>query len=375
VIQVSGCDEVNISNGPVRQVRSPALWSDLAQALDLTSDELRPLPCGDPGLTKTSLCYPESVQSPATVPWAPLPLQAYLPTPLPNPSATPAPRCNLNDFKAQPIATGGATGNEAVVFAFTNRTSHACLTGGYPRVVLSQPGERTLAATPGGFWDERSPAADLDPGATAHFYVGFSDACDTGPPPPMYERLSSDAAGRWLIHHGIDWSKASNSQIPLGVAAQCGVTVTELAGTIAQPVYPRDPLLQLTATISAPNSVMSGSLFTYVITLSNATAEPISLDPCRGYYQEVDSAKSQSFSYELSCGAAHPIPAQGSERFAIEMTAAGLTAGVHTLSWHLDTGGTPGPECRRPSAWCHEPGISKHIPGDISSGLHTQSAP
>lgn len=88
----------------------------------------------------------------------------------------------------------------------------------------------------------------------------------------------------------------------------------------------------------------SGAVFTYVITLSNAAAEPISLDPCRGYHQQIDSAKSQYFAYELNCAAAHPIPAQGSESFAIEMTAAGLTAGVHSLNWRLDTGGTPGPE-------------------------------
>jgi hypothetical protein len=62
-IQVFGCDEVNIGNGSLRQVRSPALWSDLAQALDLTSDELRPLPCVSPGLTNAVVCYPESGRS------------------------------------------------------------------------------------------------------------------------------------------------------------------------------------------------------------------------------------------------------------------------------------------------------------------------
>ncbi|MFZ0130799.1 MAG: DUF4232 domain-containing protein [Candidatus Dormiibacterota bacterium] len=344
VIQVFGCDEVHLSNGPTRQARSPALWSDLAQALDLTSDELRPLPCGGPGLTRTSLCYPERVQSPATVPWAPLPYQAYLATPLPIATATPVPRCTFNDLKAQPITTGGATGNEAVMFAFTNRTSHACLTGGYPRVVLSQPGERALAATAGGFWDERSPAVDLDPGATAHFFVGFSDACDTGPPPPPYQHLAVTLPGGGSFTTTLTGTKPPDSQIPLGVSAQCGVTVTELATAATQPVYPRDPLLQLAATISAPNSVMSGSVFTYVITLSNATSEPITLDPCRGYYQQVDSTKSQYFSFELNCGAARPIPARGSESFAMEMTAEGLTAGGHSLNWHLDTDGTPGPQ-------------------------------
>ena len=343
LIEVFGCDEVTISDGPARQVQSPALWADLAQALDLTSDELRPLPCGGPGLTSASVYYAESVQSPATVPWAPLPIQAYLPTPLPTPTATPAPRCRLNDLKAQPITSWGATGNVAVVFAFVNRTSHACVTGGYPRVVLSQPGERTLVATPGGFWDQHGPPADLDPGATAQFSVGFSTACETGPPPPLYEHLAVTLPGGGSFTTVMTGAKPPDSQIPLGVDAQCGVTVSELASAIAQPMYPRDPLLQLTATISMPDTVTSDAVFTYVITLSNATAEPISLDPCRGYYQQIDSSKSQYFAYELNCGAAHPIPARGSESFAIEMTAAGLAAGEHRLSWNLDTGGTPGP--------------------------------
>ena len=343
VIEVFGCDEVTISNGPARQVRSPALWADLAQALDLTSDELRPLPCGGPGLTSASVCYAESVQSPATVPWAPLPIQAYLPTPLPTPTATPAPRCKLNDLKAQPITSWGATGNVAVVFAFLNRTSHACLTGGYPRVVLSQPGMRTLVATPGGFWDRNGPPADLEPGATAQFSVGFSTSCETGPPPPLYEHLAVTLPGGGSFTTVLTGAKPPDSQIPLGVDAQCGVAVSELASAIAQPVYPRDPLLQLTATISMPDTVTTGAVFTYVITLSNATAEPISLDPCRGYHQQIDSSKSQYFAYELNCAAAHPIPARGSESFAIEMTAAGLAAGEHRLSWNLDTGGTPGP--------------------------------
>ena len=343
VIQVFGCDEVTISNGPARQVRSPALWAHLAQTLDLTSDELRPLPCGGPGLTKSSVCYAESVQSPDTAPWAPLPIQAYLPTPLPTPTATPAPRCKLNDLKVQPMASGGATGNEAVVFVFINRTSGVCLTGGYPRVVLSQPGERTLVATPGGFWDQHSPPTDLDPGATAQFSVGSSTSCETGPPPPLYEHLAVTLPGGGSFTTVLTGAKPPDSQIPLGVDAQCGVTVTELASAIAQPVYPHDPLLQLAATVSTPDTVTSGAVFTYVITLSNATAEPVSLDPCRGYYQQIDSSKSQYFAYELNCGAAHPIPARGSESFAIEMTAAGLTAGEHRLSWNLDTGGTPGP--------------------------------
>jgi hypothetical protein len=41
--------------------------------------------------------------------------------------------------------------------------------------------------------------------------------------------------------------------------------------------------------------------------------------------------KSPFFAYQLNCGSAHPIPAEGRESFVMEMTAAGLSAGVHNL--------------------------------------------
>jgi Protein of unknown function (DUF4232) len=278
------------------------------------------------------------------VPWAPLPFQAYLPTPLPIPTAAPAPRCSLDDLTALPISTGGATGNEAVIFDFTNRTSQPCLTGGYPRVVLSQPGQRTIVATPGGFWDERAPALDLEPGAAAQFDVGFSYACEVGPAPPLYEHVAVTLAGGGSFTRVLTGAKPSDSQIPLGVFAQCGVTVTELSAMTRSPVYPIDPLLRLTATMIAPEAVKTGGIFTYVITLTNASPQSIALDRCRGYYQQIDSMKSPFFAYQLNCGAAHPIPSDGRESFVMEMSAAGLSAGVHSLDWHLDTDGASGPE-------------------------------
>jgi hypothetical protein len=280
----------------------------------------------------------------SAVPWAPVPIQMYQPTPLPVPTATPAPRCSLDDLTALPVSTGGATGNEAVFFAFTNRTSHACLTGGYPRVVVDQPREQSIVATQGGFWDEKTPALDLAPGATARFAVGFSRSCETTPAPPLYEHVTVTLPGGGSFTSDLSGANPPDSQIPLGVFVQCGVTVTELSGNPTQTAYPQDPLLGLTASMKAPASVRVGGVFRYVIILANPTSQSIALDPCRGYYQTVDSMKSSFFVYELNCGAAHPIPAYGSESFVMDMTAAGLVAGLHTLSWNLDTDGTPGPE-------------------------------
>ena len=284
-----------------------------------------------------------SVVIPAgAIPWAAVPFEAYQPTPLPTPTVTPAPRCRLDDLSPLPASTGGATGNEAVYFSFTNRTSQPCLTGGYPRVLLSQPGERTVMATPGGFWDQHNPAVDLAPGATAGFNVGFSYSCQVGPATPLYEHVAVTLPGGGSFAEVLSGNKPSDSQIPLAIFAQCGVTVSEFSVVLPQPVYPPDPLRGLTATMTAPTSVKAGAVFTYVITLVNLTAQSIALDPCRGYFQQLDSVKSQFFLYQLNCAAAQPIPAYGSESFVMKMTAAGVSPGQHILSWHLDRGGNPG---------------------------------
>lgn len=278
------------------------------------------------------------------VPWAAVPINPYLPTPLPIPTASAAPQCSLDDLATLPLTSGGATGNDAVFFAFTNRTTATCLTGGYPRVVLSQPGKRNLVATPGGFWDDQAPASDLPPGATARFAVGFSYACEAGPATSLYEHVTVTLPGGGSFTKTLSGAKPVDSQIPLGVFAQCGVAVTEFNTLPAQPVYPSDPLVALSATVNVPETVRAGRVFTYLITLTNPTSESIALNPCRGYYQQVDSLKSQYFAFELNCGAAHKIVAGGSESFVMEMTAAGLSPGVHHIDWQLDTDGSAGPD-------------------------------
>lgn len=277
------------------------------------------------------------------VPWADLSIEPYLPTPIPAPTPSPAPRCSLQDLKEQPLGTGGATGNEAVVFKFSNRTARACHMGGYPRVVLSQSGQPNITPSPGGFWDQHTPPSDLAPGATAQFALGFSHECEAGKQPPLYEHVTVTLPGGGTFSQILSGTKPPNSQIPLGVVGECGVSVTELAPfTTPQPVYPTDPFAILAASIQAPSSVPMGQTIIYVVTLSNPSSAPIAMAACRGYYQTLDSAKSPYFAYELNCGAAQAIPADGSERFVMEMPTSGNPPGWHTLCWTLDRGANSG---------------------------------
>lgn len=280
---------------------------------------------------------------PGAVPWADLSIEPYLPTPPPVATSSPAPRCSLQDLEEQPLGTGGATGNEAVVFKFSNRTARACLTGGYPSVVLSQSGQANIRPIPGGFWDQHTPPSDLAPGATAQFALGFSYECEGDKQPPLYEHVTVTLPGGGTFSQILSGAKPPNSQIPLGVFGECGVSVTELAPfTAPQPAYPTDPFAILAASIQAPSTVPAGTTIIYVVTLSNPSSAPIAMAACRGYYQTLDSAKSPYFAYELNCGAARPIPADGSEGFVMEMPTSATPPGWHTLCWTLDKGANSG---------------------------------
>jgi hypothetical protein len=87
----------------------------------------------------------------------------------------------------------------------------------------------------------------------------------------------------------------------------------------------------------------SGQTLVYVVSMVNPITSSIALNPCRGYYQLPDLMKSSSSFYQLNCGAAGPIPADGSESFVMNMPSYDVKPGLHSLCWTLDTGVAIGP--------------------------------
>jgi hypothetical protein len=279
------------------------------------------------------------------VPWADLPAGKYLtPTPFPTPAAEPAPRCSLSGLTEEPASGGGATGNDEDFFTFRNDTSRACLTGGYPRVVLTEAGQHAVVPSPGGFWDQHFAPADLLPGATAGFFVGFTYACETGYEPPLYEHISITLPGGGTLHQTLgtqpDPRKPQTGPL-LGVFGLCGVSVTELAVyPPPQSVYPVDPFSSLAATIDAPVHVASGQTIIYVVTLTNPTPAAVAMGSCRSYNQWLGVDKGPYFSLELNCAAAGPIPPYGSESFQMELPDAVSSPGTQRLCWGLAVPGS-----------------------------------
>jgi hypothetical protein len=130
----------------------------------------------------------------------------------------------------------------------------------------------------------------------------------------------------------------------LTVPMSCGVYASHLFPYPVPQTPPAqlpDPFAQVSATIQAPPATKDGQPIVYIITLTNPTNTPVSLSVCRGYEQTLDGAKPPSFSYELNCAAARPIPAHGSEPFVIEMPSYSAPPGTHTVCWSLDDDGAP----------------------------------
>jgi hypothetical protein len=100
-------------------------------------------------------------------------------------------------------------------------------------------------------------------------------------------------------------------------------------------------IAQLTGSLSAPDEATRGSTLHYTVTLSNPTANPISLASCPGYTQSlyVDGKATDSTS-RLNCGGAGAqIAAKSSVSFEVQaQVPADLAAGSAKLSWKLQDG-------------------------------------
>jgi hypothetical protein len=98
---------------------------------------------------------------------------------------------------------------------------------------------------------------------------------------------------------------------------------------------------QLTGAISAPDEASRGGVLRYTVTLTNPTAQPVSLAACPAYTQSLYAdGKSADTTLRLNCGGAGgQIPANGSVSFDMQAPVpASLAAGSGKLSWKLDGG-------------------------------------
>ena len=280
----------------------------------------------------------------SAVRWAPLPFEPYLPTPLPSPTPSPAPQCGTTQLSITTLDAVGATGNDGVIVEMTNTSRTTCLAENYPRVVLDEPGRAGIVATSGGFFDSAVPIGDIAPGAMAAFIVNGSFGCTAETNAPHATYLTAQLPGGGAVSATLPGTYGPASNVSrVTVPMSCGVWATHLyPSRVSQtpPPLPTDPLAQLTATISAPTSVIGNQPIVYVVDLHNPGDQPVVLSPCRGYRQTLDGMKTPSYAFELNCADARMIPARGDEAFVMEMQQYSAAPGAHTLCWDLDAAST-----------------------------------
>jgi hypothetical protein len=272
------------------------------------------------------------------VPWLNQPAVARAPATASSTSGTHA--CSSADLRILAGPAGAYHGMATQEIRFTNVGADACTLTGFPSVQLLPSGEapQTVGAS------EAAPQLadariDLAPGEEAIMLIGAPGVCEAANKPQrkVSKRLQLALPGG-------------------GMKALDGVQVDTLCGraTVLQfhpvqndappgpaPAAAASPLRQLAATLGAPAETARGGTLRYTVTLSNPTANPVSLSACPSYTQTlyVDGREAAS-TLRLNCAAAGgQIPPRSAVSF--EMLApvpAGLAAGSAKLSWKLEDG-------------------------------------
>lgn len=295
---------------------------------------------------------PAPAAAPGVVPWADLPASpdgGLGPTPA---ASTPAGvrTCRAADLRAsQPDRGQGATGNWVASIVLTNASRTPCLLTGRLDAASGVVGgvRRPLALTEGSSLGGVAPVV-LAPAASGRVTYAFYQRCDTTQPPvtPVYRDLRITLLGGTLPVPGAD--------ISLG----CGrpeLQVSALGGDAPQQQEGLPAWAVLEPTIEAPASVRAGDVLRYRVVLTNPTDTDVPLDACPNLLQALGSAVKRLWA--LNCAAAGPVPAQGSETFAMELAVPGdAPVGGLRLVWSLAgpgttpagaavevTGGTPEP--------------------------------
>lgn len=98
-----------------------------------------------------------------------------------------------------------------------------------------------------------------------------------------------------------------------------------------------DPRTGLVASLSVPAAAQAGEVLHYRVTLSNPTASDVPLEPCPDFLQTFGVHVKEP--HALNCAAARPVPAGGSETFAMELVVPTAPSSRKTvLTWILQLG-------------------------------------
>lgn len=248
--------------------------------------------------------------------------------------------CAAGDLQIVAGAAGAYRGQATQEVRLTNIGADACHLPGFPSVQLLPAGEapQTVGASDAAphLATER---VDLAPGNEVVMLLGTPGFCEAA--------------------NGVQRKVSKRLQLALpggGVKALDGVHVDTLCGRAtvlkvipvqndgaasAKALASAAPFSQLTGTLSVPDEATRGDTLRYTVTLSNPTANPVSLASCPAYTQSLyANGKAAGNTLRLNCAAAGAQIAAGAS-ISFEMQAqvpADLAAGDLKLSWKLQDG-------------------------------------
>lgn len=270
------------------------------------------------------------------VPWVNRPTPPpvpYAPPPT-TPPSTWAPPCTAAQVSAQLSVGNGMSQNDGRILLFRNTSSATCLLAGVPAVIATGPGLPAYRLPPvPPEQDSAGITAPMAPGHLTKLWISDPRDCAANQGSgaqagPLYTTL------RIFLPGGA--GRGSAVVTGLSLHPTCGVFVSRFFRVPAPVPLPVSPLEKLTVAVTVPATARAGDLLTYVVTLTNPAAQPISLTPCPGYLEFGRAGGSVLFKeeYALNCAPVPVIPAGRSLRFQMKaQVPASAPPGPLTLSW------------------------------------------
>jgi hypothetical protein len=262
------------------------------------------------------------------VPWVdrpatPPPLPA---APTPAPPAYPA--CAAGQLQGRDGGVGFATGNAAQRITVTNTGKTDCSVSGLPASVTAVRANGTSLALPvrtGSMFDDQEDwPGDLRPGDTAGFAIVGTDNCS----PSEYVNARDYVIGM---------PGGGDLRVAVASGDFCADGVTPLG--VPAPPPPGSALYPgVAAEANMPAVVTAGDTVTYVVTLTNTTAQAVALDPCPVYTESIYSPVNKAgsvHSYYLNCDSVRSIPAHASVRYQMKIRAPDVASQGAKFDWNI----------------------------------------
>jgi hypothetical protein len=279
-------------------------------------------------------------QRSAIVAWVDRPAPEYVEL-TPRPLPTDARPCRPSDLKTTAGGVDGAMSNTNLPVSFTNIADSACLLAGAPTVDGIRTNGTTvpLHPTEGSYFGDPGPPANIAPGGIAALNISGGVACDEA------------QAGRQRIYPKLRIGLPAGGAVDIasgGFDTICGVSVSSFGVPADIALVPEPSPSPLVARLTSPTSVTPGTTLVYTVTLSNPSAEAVSLLPCPAYDEFVGSGSTGPWvatvlHYYLNCDTASTILAHGAVTFEMRLAVPlDQPPGTAKFGWDIQGGSGPG---------------------------------